>query len=225
MDKEVIEGWKREESPQTLEKPITNAGEGLGDGVEGVAASPPPVLFCLPEAEVQMASEQVYIFSLWDTRIPISSVTLWRYVYVYVSPSWCSTWTWFLCNEPLFYWQDGAPKGTPTIVSRPEYWQRQCPLYFPETEGQTYGSAIGRTAASVNAWTGGWSGQGNSTPGEVRESPPSIVQEDHIPGGFHCSDLIIKNSQVNEGVKAVVDSTVAQITEWVEEYYSIAAVS
>ena len=27
-------------------------------------------------------------------------------------------WTWFLCNEPFAYWQDGAPADRPSIVSR-----------------------------------------------------------------------------------------------------------
>lgn len=40
-----------------------------------------------------------------------------------------------------------------------------------------------------------------------------------IPGGFHCSDLILENADVNEGVQEVVDAEVAQIKAWVEEYY------
>jgi hypothetical protein len=36
------------------------------------------------------------------------------------------------------------------------YWQRQCPLFFPEVDGYTYGSAEGKTAADVNAYTEGW---------------------------------------------------------------------
>ena len=41
-----------------------------------------------------------------------------------------------------------------------------------------------------------------------------------IPGGFHCSDLIIKNGEVNEGVQTVIDNEVAQIKAWVAEYYT-----
>jgi hypothetical protein len=88
-------------------------------------------------------------------------------------------WEWLLCNEPFFYWQEcvffslsvtvspinfssvssGAPSDVPSIVSRTvsgDYYQRQCPLYFPEVNGYTYGSAKGKTAAQVNAWTKGW---------------------------------------------------------------------
>ena len=114
-------------------------------------------------------------------------------------------WNWFLCNEPSVsrpyprshhpvsdqasanspvakprfeWWQDGAPRGTPTIVSRlvpAAYWRRQCALFFPPADssgggngssgyggdgpaGSTpaYGLAHGLTAADVNARTGGW---------------------------------------------------------------------
>jgi hypothetical protein len=36
------------------------------------------------------------------------------------------------------------------------YWQRQCPLFFPKEGSYNYGSAEGKTAAEVNAWTKGW---------------------------------------------------------------------
>ncbi|KAJ5390371.1 uncharacterized protein N7496_001439 [Penicillium cataractarum] len=151
-------------------------------------------------------------------------------------------WQWFLCNEPLFYWQDGAPSGVSSLVSRTvnaEYWQRQCSLFFPEVNGYTFGSAKGKTEAEVNAWTKGWeltdttrliwaNGQydpwrsagvsSSFRPGgplESRESAPLNV----IPGGFHCSDLIVKNGAVNEGVQKIIDAEVAQIKTWVEEYY------
>jgi len=54
----------------------------------------------------------------------------------------------------------GAPFTAPSLVSRTvngAYWQRQCPLYFPEINGSTYGSAKGKHAWEVNAWTKGWS--------------------------------------------------------------------
>ncbi|KLU89454.1 endoprotease, partial [Magnaporthiopsis poae ATCC 64411] len=66
-------------------------------------------------------------------------------------------WMWMLCNEPFGFWQDGAPKGRPSIVSRlvdEKYWMDQCELYFP---GGDYGYARGRTVDALNAWTGGWS--------------------------------------------------------------------
>jgi hypothetical protein len=39
-----------------------------------------------------------------------------------------------------------------------------------------------------------------------------------IPGGFHCSDLRLKNGAFNAGVQQVIDNEVAQIVAWVAEY-------
>lgn len=41
-----------------------------------------------------------------------------------------------------------------------------------------------------------------------------------IPGGIHCSDLILSNGEVNAGVKAVIEAEVRQIKDWVGEYYA-----
>ncbi|EAW11756.1 putative serine peptidase [Aspergillus clavatus NRRL 1] len=150
-------------------------------------------------------------------------------------------WTWLLCNEPLFYWQDGAPPTEITVVSRlvsAEYWQRQCQLYFPEINGHTYGSAEGKRASDVNKWTKGWDStdtkrliwtNGQYDPwrdsgvssvfrpgGPLRSTKQAPVQV--IPGGFHCSDLRLRNGQVNAGVQKVIDNEVAQIKAWVKEY-------
>ncbi|KAE8381307.1 serine carboxypeptidase S28-domain-containing protein [Aspergillus bertholletiae] len=153
-------------------------------------------------------------------------------------------WQWFLCNEPFFWWQDGAPEGIPTIIPRTvnaAYWQRQCSLYFPEVNGYTYGSAKGKTAATVNQWTGGWSATRNTSHllwvngqydpwrdsgvssiyrpgGPLKSTADEPVQV--IPGGFHCSDLYLKDYYANDGVKQVIDNAVAQIKSWVAEYYN-----
>ncbi|KAI3393116.1 hypothetical protein diail_4715 [Diaporthe ilicicola] len=151
-------------------------------------------------------------------------------------------WEWMLCNEPFAFWQDGAPEGTPTIVSRlvtAEYWQRQCGLFF-KAPG-TFGSAEGLTVEDTNTFTGGWDRAGNTTrlvfvngewdpwkdatvssefrPGGAYEGTadaPNLV----IPGGIHCSDLSITNGRINAGVKAVQDAVVDQIVKWVREYYT-----
>ena len=152
-------------------------------------------------------------------------------------------WTWFLCNEPFAYWQDGAPEGTPSIVSRhvdAAYWQRQCALNFPTEGNYTFGSAKGKTVDTTNAYTGGW-GNRNSTrliwtngefdpwrstsvsssfrPGGPLESTPSQPLQ-VIPSGIHCSDLILKNGAVNAGVQTVIDNEIKQIKTWVDEFYS-----
>jgi hypothetical protein len=68
-------------------------------------------------------------------------------------------WYWMTCNEPFFYWQTGAPKDRPSIISRyvtAEYYQRQCGLFFPQDGNYTYGSAAGKTADDLNVGTKGW---------------------------------------------------------------------
>jgi hypothetical protein len=151
-------------------------------------------------------------------------------------------WEWMLCNEPFGYWQDGAPAGRPSIVSRTvnaEYWQRQCALFFPTAaDGFTFASAHGKTEDDVNVYTQGWN-LTNSTrliwanggydpwreagvssdfrPGGMLQATPQ-APVNIVPGGFHTSDLVTKNGEVNAGCKAVIDAEVAQLKAWVEEW-------
>ena len=151
-------------------------------------------------------------------------------------------WEWFLCNQPFGWWQDGAPAGTPTIVSRlvtADYFIRQCGLYFPPGPGgQTYGIAKGATESEVNAYTGGWfidnttrlvytNGQYDpwrdaTVSSLFRPGGPLVSTEqvpvNIVPSGYHCSDLITANAQVNAGCRAVFNSEKAQLAEWVSQY-------
>jgi len=152
-------------------------------------------------------------------------------------------WNWFLCNEPFAYWQDGAPANVSSIVSRlvtAEYWQRQCSLFFPTEGNFTFASNTGKTVADVNAFTGGWNIDNTTrltwTNGEFdpwrtsgvssgfRPDGPKVstVQAPvHvIPDGVHCYDLLAENGQANAGVQAVITAEIAQIKEWVEEFYA-----
>ncbi|KAI9742271.1 MAG: hypothetical protein M1818_004171 [Claussenomyces sp. TS43310] len=72
-------------------------------------------------------------------------------------------WNWMLCNEPFAYWQDGAPLGVPTVVSRlvtASYWQRQCGLFFPQEGSHVYGSSPSHlpplSVHTENLYTDGW---------------------------------------------------------------------
>lgn len=148
-----------------------------------------------------------------------------------------------LCNEPFAYWQDGAPRDRPSLVSRMidgAYWQRQCDLFFPAEGNYTYSSAVSpdNNVHKVNKHTQGWRLEdstrliwtnGETDPwrtsgvsSEFRLGGPLASTEQHpvqiIPGGFHCSDLRLKNGQVNAGVQKVIDNEVAQIVKWVGEW-------
>nr|POF03036.1 putative extracellular serine carboxypeptidase [Quercus suber] len=161
-----------------------------------------------------------------------------------LSNTFARQWTWMVCNEPFGYWQDGAHSDRPTIVSRlvdAEYWTRQCALFFPDgPNGETYGMAAGRTAADVNAYTGGWDidnstrlifANGGSDPwresgvsAETRPGGPrkstSQVPINIVPGGFHTSDLITRNGVANAGCQEVIDKELAQLEAWVAEWPS-----
>lgn len=175
-----------------------------------------------------------------DTYNPENKIFTDRQVYNTIYRQW----QWMLCNEPFDYWQDGGPQNKPSLVSRlikAPYWQRQCELFFPTTNGYTFGSALSpdNNVHQVNKhtkgwrltdttrliWTNGefdpWKTSGMSSefrPGGpfqgTKQAPLQI-----IPGGFHCSDLRLRNAQANAGVQKVVDSQVKQIVDWVAEYY------
>jgi hypothetical protein len=151
-------------------------------------------------------------------------------------------WQWMLCNEPFGYWQTGAPKSRPSIVSRlitPEYFQRQCALYFPTgPHGETFASAKGKTEADVNTYTGGWDHVNTTrlvfTNGQYDPWRDATVSADFrpggplqstadvpvnvVPGGFHCSDLSIKNGDVNAGAAKVQQAEIAQIKKFVDQW-------
>ncbi|GAB7347161.1 hypothetical protein MBLNU459_g3279t1 [Dothideomycetes sp. NU459] len=150
-------------------------------------------------------------------------------------------WYWFLCNEPFGYWQNGAPKDRPSIVSRmvtDDWNNRQCPLFFPSENGHVVGEVAGRTEAKVNAYTKGWnftqstrllwvnggfdpwreSGVSSEfRPGgplQSTEQAPVII----VPGGFHTSDLITQNGKVNAGAQTAINGVLAQMKTWVAEF-------
>ncbi|KAF6807958.1 serine carboxypeptidase S28 [Colletotrichum musicola] len=152
------------------------------------------------------------------------------------------TWYWMTCNEPFFFWQTGAPKDRPSIVSRfvtPEYYQRQCDLFFPKQGEFTYASNAGKTAADLNAATGGWlftnttrlvwsngefdpwrsaSVSSELRPGGPLKSRPGAPVH-LIPGSRHCNDLLVRNGDVNADMKAVITAEIEQIKTWVGEFY------
>ncbi|KUI61468.1 putative serine protease EDA2 [Cytospora mali] len=151
-------------------------------------------------------------------------------------------WEWLLCNEPFAFWQDGAAYGTPSIVSSlvsAEYWQRQCPLYFPGPG--TVGSEDGKNVSATNTFTKGWDIAGTTTRliftnGQYDPWKDATVSSDFKPGGpyngtadapvqvipdgIHCSDMIAENGVVNAGVQAAIDNEISVISNWVEEYYT-----
>ncbi|POR33927.1 Thymus-specific serine protease [Tolypocladium paradoxum] len=151
-------------------------------------------------------------------------------------------WMWFLCNEPFEYWQTWGPGSDSGLVSEHfirDYYLRQCANFFPDVGSFTYGLKKGRTVEQVNAKTGGWD-YVNTTRlmwvnGEYDPWRPATVSADLRPGGplkstkeapvwvlpkaAHCNDLIVKNGVANPAVMEVIKAEVAQMKEWVGEFY------
>jgi hypothetical protein len=184
--------------------------------------------------EVFNGTYNTYCFDTYDPTSPLYTDTS-------LSNKVDRQWVWMTCNEPFGYWQTGAPADRPSIVSRlssAEYWIRQCGLYFPEQDGQTYGIAKGKTEADVNAYDGGWNIDSStrllyvnggfdpwreaSVSSEFRPGGPlqstEAVPVNIVPGGFHTSDLVTQNGVVNASVQAVIDKSVAQLAAWVAEF-------
>ncbi|ETS84162.1 hypothetical protein PFICI_02187 [Pestalotiopsis fici W106-1] len=149
-------------------------------------------------------------------------------------------WIWMTCNEPFFYWQTGAPEGTPTVMTRlatPEYYDRQCALWFPPEGNNTYRSALGITEDYVNNRTDGWFNtdlprllyvngevdpwRSASVASEFRPGGPFNGTDETpailIAGGRHCNDLIITNN-VHLPVAAAQEAAISQFKEWVGEF-------
>ncbi|KAK1756745.1 hypothetical protein QBC47DRAFT_377545 [Echria macrotheca] len=151
-------------------------------------------------------------------------------------------WYWMLCNEPFAYWQVSSPEDQVSLVPRtvgPEYYQRQCGLFFPPEGNATYGSATGKTTDMLNAMTGGWdldnttrllwvngefdpwrsaSVSSELRPGGPKQSTPQAPLY-LLEGGVHCSDLVVKNGEVNAGIKQAQNSMVETMKGWVQEFY------
>ncbi len=117
-------------------------------------------------------------------------------------------WYWMLCNEPFYYWQTGAPPGQDSIASRlitPQYYRRQCPMFFPGFSGPQGGSSLRERqqfvpdpeVASLNDRLGGWNISGTQrllfVNGYVVVLPRSSVQLRLRPPARHTHTTTDKN--------------------------------
>lgn len=135
----------------------------------------------------------------------------------------------------------------PRLVSRfitLAYYTRKCSFLFSPGDGTNatapYGIAAGKTAADVNAYTGGWFNvnttrlvwtnsqfdmwrdatvSADTRPGGPLVSTPE-APVNVIPGGNHGNDMLTRWGQENPAVKAVQDAEIAVISQWVDEFYT-----
>lgn len=147
-------------------------------------------------------------------------------------------WNWMLCHNPFAWWQVGPPSndGKHVVSSqlRPDHFQRQCALMFPETNGYMAGSNRGWTTKHLNRYTGGWDAKFERVMFVNGEFDPWIeatVGSHHRPGGprvtseqtpifviengNHVPELIIND--VPEEV-SVLPQQVAIMKKWLSEW-------
>lgn len=141
------------------------------------------------------------------------------------------SWLWFCCNE-VGYWQDGAPEGWPSLVTRlvtPQYDYRQCTYWFPEAFSRPTRPKTFITNAKYDGWNVNeerlffvnakkdpWREATVSSDYHPRRSTKK--QPIHVlDNGYHCSDLISRFN-VAPDIKAVQDNAVATFTQWISEF-------
>ncbi|CEJ93140.1 hypothetical protein VHEMI08752 [[Torrubiella] hemipterigena] len=151
-------------------------------------------------------------------------------------------WQWMCCNEPFQQWQAYVP-GDTGLISKyiPTQAQRaQCDLFFPTDDGFTYGLKAGRTTQQIVEKTGGWDNihttrlvyvngefdpwrqetvSSTIRPGGPLESTPEVPVF-LIKGGSHCSDLIMKDAEVNTDAARVIQGVRDVINKWTAEFYT-----
>ena len=158
-----------------------------------------------------------------------------------VGNPWNRQYAFMQCNERNGFWVTGAPKGTPSIVSRllkvESYTDRYCKgLFPPGPNGETFGL---RTEEEFNAYFGGWNIQNTTrllyVNGEYEYFRPATVAAEHrpggprkstpeiptwiVPGGYHTSEFFLwRNGRRNSGARKVADEVLAQLKTWVQEW-------
>jgi len=141
------------------------------------------------------------------------------------------SWTWVVCNE-VGYFQDAAPTGHPTLVSRldqPSSDERQCEWMFPQAFASPPVPPVQKTNAAYGGFnisvprlffaTGQRDPWRDATLAAEGVSPggtdPSNIG---LSDGFHCSDLIVANGAVDSTVLGVQQSGLAKIGAWLKEF-------
>ncbi|TFY82703.1 hypothetical protein EWM64_g1305 [Hericium alpestre] len=141
------------------------------------------------------------------------------------------SWYWIVCNE-VGWFQDGAPKRTPSLVSRlaqPNGDERQCVMMFPEAFSSAPVPNVGKT----NKAYGGWNAQAkrlffaNGQRDPWRDAtvsadqhwvPSTLNQPIFESDGFHCSDLRMAAGVVDTTVNKVQQAALEHMRLWLVEW-------
>ncbi|KDQ64462.1 hypothetical protein JAAARDRAFT_118335 [Jaapia argillacea MUCL 33604] len=145
------------------------------------------------------------------------------------------SWYWIVCNEVGFL-QDGAPSNWPTLVSRliqPVYDERQCQQMFPEAFPTYPVPNVNATNARYRGWyvqvnqllfangqRDPWREATVSADGLYIASTPTqpILEGD----GFHCSDLLTSNAEVDSTIEYVQTQALGYMKTWLAAWKPLA---
>jgi len=137
------------------------------------------------------------------------------------------SWFWIVCNQVGFY-QVGPPLGQPAIVSRilqPIYQERQCVNMFPEK----FSSPPSPSVSEVNKMYKGWNINvdrlflANGLRDPWRDATVSAdglnksnttTQPIYESDGFHASDMLTANGEVDGTVYAVQRAGLEYMQKW-----------
>ncbi|EPQ59204.1 peptidase S28 [Gloeophyllum trabeum ATCC 11539] len=141
------------------------------------------------------------------------------------------SWEWIVCTEVGFL-QDGAPPNWPTLVTRlvqPAYDERQCSYMFPEA----FPTWPVPNVTATNAKYHGWNLQvdrlffANGQRDPWREAtvsadgvyvPSTPTQPIAVGDGYHCSDLIVANAEVDATVMNVQNEALGYMKTWLSQW-------
>ncbi|OSC97649.1 peptidase S28 [Trametes coccinea BRFM310] len=147
-------------------------------------------------------------------------------------PNDTRSWQWMVCSA-FGFWQNGAPEGKPSIVSRMidnAYYQRTCQLYFPEAFSSPPVNLL--TALDVNKQYGGWNVTTerlifvNGRRDPWREATVAAdgstskgwdLQPHLLEDGYHCNDLLVEESE-NPVTKAAQEQAIGYLRTWLADW-------
>ncbi|KZT56257.1 hypothetical protein CALCODRAFT_524343 [Calocera cornea HHB12733] len=148
---------------------------------------------------------------------------------------WARSWAWTTCN--FVGWdQVAAPEHFPSLLSRlvtPEYVERaNCQLQFPEA----FPSIRAADTTSVNKAYGGWNlninrlvfVNGNRDPwrfatvsSDFINRASSASQPIAVSDGFHVSDTLLSNGEVDDTIHQAQQLVLESMYEWMTEWYEV----
>ncbi|KAI0737246.1 peptidase S28 [Daedaleopsis nitida] len=155
----------------------------------------------------------------------------WSYTY---EPNPGRSWDWLLCTQFGFNFA-GAPQAQPTIASRlvgAVWTERQCGYRFPDAGFQN--SVASPNADGLNALYKGWNTTANrlifangqrdpwreATVAADNAVDPGLAMQPRLESsdGYHCSDLLMRESAASASVKKVQDDAVGKLAQWLLQW-------